>query len=84
MESTRPIRALTRGLDAVTVLNLRNGATVSEVAQKARLPRTTVFPLNNASGLFLPKPRHCVGTIGVPYAEQHAAASASAEQDTAA
>ena len=33
MESTRPIRALIRGLDALTVLNLRNGATVSEVAQ---------------------------------------------------
>ena len=33
MESTRPIRALIRGLDALTVLNLRNGATVSEIAQ---------------------------------------------------
>src|SRR6201992_3327686 len=43
MESTRPIRALTRGLDALTVLNLRNGATVSEVAQDIRLPRTTVY-----------------------------------------
>jgi len=43
MESTRPIRALTRGLDALTVLNLRNGATVSEVAQEIRLPRTTVY-----------------------------------------
>ena len=28
MESTRPIRALVRGLDALTMLNLRNGATV--------------------------------------------------------
>jgi len=36
MESTRPIRAL-------TVLNLRNGATVSEVAQEIRLPRTTTY-----------------------------------------
>jgi len=44
MESTRPIRALTRGLDALTVLNSRDGATVSEVAQEIRLPRTTVLP----------------------------------------
>jgi IclR family mhp operon transcriptional activator len=43
MESTRPIRALMRGLDALTVLNLRDGATVSEVAHDVRLPRTTVY-----------------------------------------
>jgi IclR family transcriptional regulator, mhp operon transcriptional activator len=43
MESTRPIRALMRGLDALTVLNLRGGATVSEVSQEIRLPRTTVY-----------------------------------------
>jgi IclR family mhp operon transcriptional activator len=43
MESTRPIRALMRGLDALTVLNLRDGATVSEVAQEIRLPRTTAY-----------------------------------------
>lgn len=43
MESTRPIRALMRGLDALTVLNLRDGASVSEVAQEIRLPRTTVY-----------------------------------------
>ncbi|MEP6548119.1 MAG: helix-turn-helix domain-containing protein [Gammaproteobacteria bacterium] len=43
MESKRPIRALMRGLDALTVLNLRDGATVSEVAQEIRLPRTTVY-----------------------------------------
>ena len=43
MESTRPIRALSRGLDALTVLNLRNGATVSEVAREIRLPRTTTY-----------------------------------------
>ncbi|MGD0502119.1 MAG: helix-turn-helix domain-containing protein [Steroidobacteraceae bacterium] len=43
MESTRPIRALIRGLDALTVLNSRDGATVSEVAQDIRLPRTTVY-----------------------------------------
>jgi IclR family mhp operon transcriptional activator len=43
MDSTRPIRALTRGLDALTVLNLRDGATVSEIAHEIRLPRTTVY-----------------------------------------
>ena len=43
MESTRPIRALMRGLDALTVLNLRDGATVSEVAHEIHLPRTTVY-----------------------------------------
>ena len=43
MESTRPIRALVRGLDALTMLNLRNGATVSEIAQQIRLPRTTTY-----------------------------------------
>ncbi|HLW24961.1 MAG TPA: IclR family transcriptional regulator C-terminal domain-containing protein [Steroidobacteraceae bacterium] len=43
MESTRPIRALIRGLEALTVLNLRDGATVSELAQEIRLPRTTVY-----------------------------------------
>jgi IclR family mhp operon transcriptional activator len=43
MESTRPIRALMRGLDALTVLNLRGSATVSEVSQEIRLPRTTVY-----------------------------------------
>jgi IclR family transcriptional regulator, mhp operon transcriptional activator len=43
MESTRPIRALMRGLDALTVLNTHDGATVSEVAHEIRLPRTTVY-----------------------------------------
>jgi IclR family mhp operon transcriptional activator len=43
MDSTRPIRALMRGLDALTMLNLRDGATVSEVAHEIRLPRTTVY-----------------------------------------
>jgi len=43
MESTRPIRALVRGLDALTTLNLRNGATVSEIAHQIRLPRTTTY-----------------------------------------
>jgi IclR family mhp operon transcriptional activator len=32
-----------RGLDALTVLNLRDGATVSEVAHEIRLPRTTAY-----------------------------------------
>ena len=43
MESTRPIRALARGLDALTILNSRDGATVSEVAHEIRLPRTTAY-----------------------------------------
>lgn len=43
MESTRPIRALVRGLDALTTLNQRNGATVSEIAHQIRLPRTTAY-----------------------------------------
>lgn len=43
MDSTRPIRALMRGLDVLTILNLREGATVSEVAHEIRLPRTTVY-----------------------------------------
>src|ERR1700727_3300740 len=43
MDSTRPIRALMRGLDALTVLNLRDGATVSKIAHEIRLPRTTVY-----------------------------------------
>jgi IclR family mhp operon transcriptional activator len=43
MESTRPIRALLRGLDALTVLNLRDGASVSEIAHEIHLPRTTVY-----------------------------------------
>ncbi len=43
MDSTRPIRALMRGLDALTLLHVRAGATVSEVAHEIRLPRTTVY-----------------------------------------
>jgi IclR family mhp operon transcriptional activator len=43
MESTRPIRALMRGLDTLAVLNLKNGATVTEVAAEIRLPRTTTY-----------------------------------------
>ena len=43
MDSTRPIRALVRGLEALAVLNLREGGTVSEVAREVGLPRTTVY-----------------------------------------
>src|ERR1700690_4477416 len=50
MESTRPIPALMRGLDALTGLNVRDGATVSEVAQEIRLPRTTVYRILETLG----------------------------------
>ena len=43
MESTRPIRALIRGLEALAVLNRRDGATVSEVTSQIKLPRTTTY-----------------------------------------
>jgi IclR family transcriptional regulator, mhp operon transcriptional activator len=43
MTSTRPIRALLRGLEVLHVLNLHNGATVSEVASAIDLPRTTTY-----------------------------------------
>jgi IclR family mhp operon transcriptional activator len=42
-DSTRPIRALIRGLEALAVLNRRNGATVSEVTGEIKLPRTTTY-----------------------------------------
>ncbi len=42
-ESTRPIRALIRGLEALAVLNRRDGSTVSEIAKTIRLPRTTTY-----------------------------------------
>jgi len=42
-ESTRPIRALLRGLQALQSLNEHNGATVTEVAKITRLPRTTAY-----------------------------------------
>lgn len=42
-ESTRPIRALFRGLDALAALNLRDGATVTEIAAEIGLPRTTTY-----------------------------------------
>ena len=43
MSSTRPIRALLRGLEVLHVLNHHNGATVSEVASSIDLPRTTTY-----------------------------------------
>ncbi len=43
MASTRPIRALLRGLEVLHVLNQHNGATVSEVALEIDLPRTTTY-----------------------------------------
>jgi IclR family mhp operon transcriptional activator len=43
MSSTRPIRALLRGLEVLHVLNKQNGATVSEVASSIDLPRTTTY-----------------------------------------
>jgi IclR family mhp operon transcriptional activator len=43
MDSTRPIRALSRGLDALLALNATRGATVAQVAQRIRLPRTTTY-----------------------------------------
>lgn len=43
MSSTRPIRALLRGLEVLHVLNQHNGATVSEVATAIELPRTTTY-----------------------------------------
>ncbi len=43
MSSTRPIRALLRGLEVLHVLNRHNGATVSEVASEIDLPRTTTY-----------------------------------------
>lgn len=43
MTSTRPIRALLRGLEVLHVLNQHNGATVSKVASAIGLPRTTTY-----------------------------------------
>jgi IclR family mhp operon transcriptional activator len=43
MSSTRPIRALLRGLEVLHVLNRHNGSTVSEVASEIDLPRTTTY-----------------------------------------
>jgi IclR family mhp operon transcriptional activator len=42
-DPVRPIRALLRGLDALQMLNRRDGITVTEMAQRIRLPRTTAY-----------------------------------------
>lgn len=42
-EPVRPIRALLRGLQALSVLDPNDGLTVSETARRAKLPRTTVY-----------------------------------------
>ncbi len=42
-DSTRPIRALLRGLDALAALNLRDGGTVSDMAADIKVPRTTAY-----------------------------------------
>ena len=44
MTSTRPIRALLRGLEVLHVLNQHNGATVSEVASAIDLPAHDDLP----------------------------------------
>lgn len=49
-DSTRPIRALLRGLDVLTTLNLHNGATVTEIADVIRLPRTTTYRILETLG----------------------------------
>jgi hypothetical protein len=40
-ESTRPIRALNRGLDVLTELNRLERAAINTLASAVRLPRTT-------------------------------------------
>ena len=42
-ESTRPIRALNRGLDVLTVLNRLDRAPINALAAAVALPRTTTF-----------------------------------------
>jgi IclR family mhp operon transcriptional activator len=42
-EAVRPIRALLRGLEALRALNGQDGMTVTEVAERARVPRTTAY-----------------------------------------
>ncbi len=43
MTQFRPVRSLVRGLDILQVLNRRNGATVTEVAEDTSLSRGTVY-----------------------------------------
>ena len=42
-ESTRPVRALSRGLDVLTELNRLERAAINTLAQAVRLPRTTTY-----------------------------------------
>src|SRR5271154_6968513 len=42
-ESTRPIRALNRGLDVLTTLNRLDRAAINTLASAVRLPRTTTY-----------------------------------------
>ena len=42
-DPVRPIRALMRGLDALQTLNVRNGASVTDIAKAINLPRTTAY-----------------------------------------
>src|ERR1700723_4391703 len=42
-ESTRPIRALNRGLDILTALNRLERAAINTLASAVRLPRTTTY-----------------------------------------
>ena len=42
-ESTRPIRALNRGLDVLTELNRLERAAINTIAQAVELPRTTTY-----------------------------------------
>lgn len=42
-DPVRPIRALLRGLQALSVLSETDGLTVTETARRARLPRTTAY-----------------------------------------
>src|ERR1700676_1627974 len=42
-ESTRPIRALNRGLDVLTALNRLERAAINTLANAVRLPRTTTY-----------------------------------------
>ena len=43
-ESTRPIRALNRGLDVLTELNRLERAAINTLASAVGLPRTTTCP----------------------------------------
>lgn len=42
-EAVRPIRSLLRGLDVLDAVRGQEGLTVTEVARRVRLPRTTAY-----------------------------------------